>query len=144
MKSLIAKSLLIGLAVVTVGCSATKDEVTKQIEEVNREITSLRASNAVLKDRLDMLESAPKAERVGSDETHDASSDRPNLEVVHLSPEEQPTEAAPVVAAPIDDSPPMVIVGDDKGVEEVDTEASDPKAKQVGYPKAQVPNKRGR
>lgn len=150
MKSLIANTLFIGIALATVGCTATKDEMTKQIDEVKREITTLRAANATLKDRIDMLEAAPKAVKTVSEDGSEevGAGDRPALEVVHLSPEEAPREANTVVAEPIDDSPPIVIRGDDQGVEEVDAEDSEPKAKskprypKIRYPKARQP-KRG-
>lgn len=134
MKSPIAHTLWIALALATVGCSATKDEVTKQLEEVRQEITSLRAANATLKDRLDILEASPAAARVDQVAPSSESSDRPSLEVVHLSPEEQPAPATAVVA-PIDDGPAVDIVGDDKGVEQLDpTAPADPKAKTVKAP----------
>ena len=147
MKSLIVHTLFFGFALATVGCSPTKDVVTKQLDEVKSEMTALRAENAALKDRVDVLEAAPKTERVGADATEDTGSgDRPTLEVVHLTPQAEPSEAATVVAPPMDDSPPMVIVGDDAGVKEVEPTESDPKAKsqKASASKQRHPQKRGR
>lgn len=142
MKTPIAHTLWIAFALATVGCSATKDEVTKQLEEVKQEITSLRAANSTLKDRLDILEASPAAARVDEAAPSTESTDRPSLEVVHLSPEEAPAPPTAVVA-PIDDRPALDIVGDDTGVEQIDpTAPADPKAKSAA--KAYSPKKRGR
>ncbi len=146
MKSSIANILFLGFALGTVGCSPTKDVVTKQLEDVKREMTSLRATQAALTDRLDLLETSPKPVAVATDTESPVSSDRPSLEVVHLSPDEEPSEPPAVVAPPIDDSPPMVIVGDEQGVEQVDTEAAaTPQSKKAKAPfrTARYPRKRG-
>ncbi len=109
---------------------------------MKRELTTLRAEGAVLKDRIDMLDSAPRAERVASEADAEPSVDRPSLEVVHLTPAKEPEAADDtVVAAPIDDSPPMDIVGDEEGVAEVDP--NEPKAKTVAPPKRWRPRKPG-
>jgi hypothetical protein len=154
MKSPFALILRVGLTasvatlcLATTACSATKDELTKQIDEVKREMTTLRAENAALKDRLDLLETEPKTESVAASEPKSqASGDRPKLEVVHLTPEEPPESPPPVIVAPPDDGPPMDIVGDAKGVKEVDPEAAEPKAKVTKWrpAKQRRPQKRGK
>ncbi len=132
-----------GLALCSFGCASSKDEVAKQLEEIKREMTTLRASNAALKDRLDMIESTPSAAHVDGKRPGEATGDRPFLEVVHLAPLEEAEADTPVLVAPAnDDEPAMDIVGDGTGVKEVEPGAKlDPKGKPHNIP---VAKKRGR
>jgi hypothetical protein len=120
------------LTLTTLGCSASKDEIAKQLEEMKQEVTAIRASNSALRDRLDALEEMPSSTSVGREAAAEEGNDRPSLEVVHLTPEED-LEPAATVVAPIDNRPAVDIVGDKNGVNQLDaTDASDPKAKTGG------------
>jgi hypothetical protein len=139
MKARLYPMLLLVLAPLAAGCATGKDETAKQLDELKKEVVALRASYAGLRDQLDSMgESAVAAEEKGGDaDAEEQPGDRPSLEVVHLSPEEEPGAAPPpVAAAPVDEGPPIVIRGDESGVEQVDADAEDAKPgnKHVGKP----------
>lgn len=137
--------VLLFLAVGVAGCAGGKDETAKQLDELRKEVVALRASYAGLRDQLDSMAETgetPSRSEEGGDASTEQPADRPSLEVVHLSPEEEPGAAPPPPPAPVDDSPPIVIRGDESGVEEVEPGAGEakPKAPRPGY--KQVPKGR--
>ena len=131
-----AIALLIGLGLSSLaGCSATKDEISKELDHLKAEVTEIRAANAALKDRLDAMDRPSSTAKVSdSDDGDDVTGDRPQLEVVHLSPDSSPEGEAEVetepVAVPVDNRPAVDIVGDRHGVKQL-PEVVAPKAKTV-------------
>ena|SRR5688572_5894411 len=130
---------LFTIAAVALACSAcasNKDELTKQLDDVRREVVALRATSSALQDRLDVLEAGATT---AAEEEKPVANDRPSLEVVHLSPaEEAPAEEPiPVAPPPVDDGPPVVLKGDENGVETVEepAPATKPKNPWAGIPK---------
>ena len=139
MKSLFTTA---ALALACSACAGNKDELTKQLDDVRREVVALRATSSALQDRLDVLESGATT---AAEEEKPVANDRPSLEVVHLSPsdlasaDEAPAEEPiPVAPPPVDDSPPVVLKGDENGVETVEEApkaATKPKNPWAGIPK---------
>lgn len=81
------------------GCGGERDAMTKQIDELRAEVSRLRASQAALSERLDAVDiqrgtfarEAPAAQQDAAPApaiTRPADRDRPELDVVHLSPSE--------------------------------------------------------
>lgn len=98
------------LTVVGLGCSAEKDELTKELDRLRTEVASLRSQTSALSERLGSVEGAgraPSAKRPAGTAASDRpaaaqpaqESDRPALAVVKLGPtgeaEAVTTEPAP-------------------------------------------------
>lgn len=97
--SALALALAGAFAFGSAGCGAS--DLSKQVDTLKTEITSLRASNAALAERVDALEiqaggltrpgSAPAAGGAGSTGGAGPSDGTPDLRVVKLTPSEQPS-----------------------------------------------------
>ena len=74
------------------GCAASHDTTEKELSEVRAEVSRLRATQAALTERLEALEvvrgeAAKRGSQVGTDTSaRPEGADRPDLEVVRLSP----------------------------------------------------------
>jgi hypothetical protein len=130
--SALLRPLTIALALCCAsGCSSQKDEMTKQLESLQKEVNRLRSSNLTIQDRVDALEedspSSP-SDHASDDGDDGGVDDRPVLEVVRLSPQESLAEPPVVVMTPVGDpnAARPAIVGDARGVERQDEET--PKA----------------
>jgi hypothetical protein len=103
------------------GCSSGHDAMQKDLETLRGEVARLRTTTTVLQDRLDAVEErGPAGATSASKES--GPGDRPVLEVVTLTPQDEP--GAPVAAvqeipSPDDGAPRPVIVGDEQGVEQL-------------------------
>lgn len=102
-------------ALLVLGCASGKDELTKQMEQMNAEIRELRAAALTAQDRLDALEERDTAAAAGSGVAAEPGvAGRPNLEVVRLTPtppggeEAEPDEA--VGDPPAEPSGPRPVV----------------------------------
>ncbi len=98
-------------ASVFVGCAGANASAQRQLEEMRREIHEIQSDNDRLNERVTALELASagpsEADQPGED-------DRPELEVVRLSPDEPPDDLGGRMEAPQDppqdpDAPPTVI-----------------------------------
>ena len=106
-------ALLVTAATLGLGCSSNGDEMKRQLDQMGRELTALRANNIALQDRVEALEGAPRAASLGD---HADTTARPALQVVRLAPE---PEYEPEVV--IDDGRPrprVIVHGDDARIEE--------------------------
>jgi len=82
------------------GCAPERDATSARLDDFQREISRLKATNIALSERLDAVESqAPAAqedaslEALGQDAETQATEARPQLDVVRLAPE--PDETPP-------------------------------------------------
>jgi hypothetical protein len=94
----------------------------KDLETLRGEVARMRTTTMVLQDRLDAVEERRSTAAATSSSREGGPGDRPILEVVTLTPQDEP--GAPVAAAqeipsPDDSSPRPAIVGDDRGVEQL-------------------------
>jgi hypothetical protein len=106
---------LVPLAILALsaGCAGERDATEKQLAELHREVARLRAVEASLTERVGMLEvergasgkSAPAADRVGSTgavpPAAGADRDRPELDVVRMSPSEGDGDADTDATRPV-------------------------------------------
>ncbi len=116
------------LAALTSGCAPRSEAISSQLQEVQRELSALRADNLIMKDRLEALEEAepPASAAQASEASSEAAptrspvSDRPRLAVVRLSPETQPGSTDGGASASMAKEPrvPVDIVGDARGVKQ--------------------------
>jgi hypothetical protein len=76
------------------GCASQSDGLRREFGELKHDVVSLRAENAALRERLDALEEQGKATPAPAVQGTAAApkSDRPELKVVRLTPEESPSE----------------------------------------------------
>jgi hypothetical protein len=117
-------SLLIGsvLALSATACASNRNEMTQQLEKLQRDVKKLRASNVALQDRVEGLEEQGSGMGGGEEELVEKR-DRPQLRVVRLTPKpeqpeswsDEPAAAAP--AAKADDGPRVVVRADSEGGE---------------------------
>lgn len=81
------------------GCAARADATQKQIGDLERQVSRLRADVAILTDRLDLAsrarqpEAAPRAASEPAPGAAMVDADKPQLAVVTLAPEEPPPQA---------------------------------------------------
>ena len=115
--NLSAKSLLL-VAFWALGCSADKDATTRRLDELQAEISRLKASQMAVQDRLEAVESRPSGPAPVTEALVD--DDRPDLTVVKVDPAAVESEPVAPEADPNAERPS--IVGDRKGVE-VEAEA---------------------
>lgn len=101
--------LILGLwaGLAAMGCSGADSSAKRQLDDMRREIDSIQADNSRLNDRVTSLElagtgSSPQKKATPRDQ-------RPELEVVRLSPEGSPRGADPPEPRDADDGPPTVI-----------------------------------
>jgi hypothetical protein len=85
--------LITGLALV--GCSNGREELTRELNQLQRELARVRASNSALQDRVEALEQRRERTAEASDEPD--KDDRPALEVVRIEPDSaKPSPEEPV------------------------------------------------
>lgn len=78
---------LVVAAALIAGCGAGHDGTEKQMAELRAELTKLRADSAAMSERLDNLEIAKGSLRSAGAGSPGAPVDRPDLEVVRLTPD---------------------------------------------------------
>jgi hypothetical protein len=119
--SLVSQAVLLA-ALSMLGCGGGHDEVKKQISALEAEIAKLKASEAALADRLERAEIGLRAQKKASEpggpglaatgrgEARQRDGDRPELDVVRLSPAADPDD-------PDADTPrPILRASGDSGV----------------------------
>jgi hypothetical protein len=106
---------VIFLALAGLGCSAEKDATARRLDDLQGEISRLKASNIALHDRVEAVESQQTAATTATDVLVD--DDRPTLAVVRVSPEAAAAEEPEILAPETDEERPS-IVGDRHRVEQ--------------------------
>lgn len=137
-------AVALALGVGSTGCSNGHDAIKKDMDALRAELTRMRTTNMVLQDRVEALEEhAPAAEAASA--KAGSPSDRPVLEVVTLTPQDEPGEpvaALQEIPTVAETGPRPVIVGDGDGVEQL-AEGEEQKAK-PGVPGSRYPKRGGR
>lgn len=107
-------------------CSNGSEQLEKRMGEIKHELTSLKATNLALQDRMEALEERALSAGSGEQaEASDAPSDRPALEIVRVDAAPDPSldgareSASSVAPAPGDDEPPPMIRRNARGEIEV-------------------------
>ena len=82
-----AAPALVLAAALSVGCGGSRDGTEKQIADLRAELTRVRADTAAMSERLDNLEIAKGRLHTAGASAAGSPADRPDLEVVRLTPE---------------------------------------------------------
>jgi hypothetical protein len=120
-----ALALSLVIAAAATGCAPDRDATTRRLDELQTEITRLKASNIALQERLEGVEAlssepaAVRGNRMGMGEGL-LDDDRPELAVVTMTPE--PSNAEPPMPPDSEEERPS-IVGDRHRVEQIRAEA---------------------
>ena len=96
------------------GCAADNELFQRDLDDVGRQVSQLRAENAAMRERLEALEAD---ETVRLERELPPTEERPDLAVVTLGPEEEAPPQA-VTAPPPEEPAKTVIVGRGDRVEE--------------------------
>jgi hypothetical protein len=96
------------------GCSSERDSISRRLDDLQSEITRLKAANIALQDRMEGVEAKP--DEGASPAAGLVDDDRPELAVVTMSPE--PSDAEPAMPPESDEDRPS-IVGDRHRVEQL-------------------------
>jgi TolA-binding protein len=89
-RSIVSWLLAGGAALALAGCASGHDAADKELAELRTTVTKLRAEQTLLSERVEALEGGRRA--AGGPAPGAGSSDRPDLEVVHVDPD--PGDAA--------------------------------------------------
>lgn len=105
---------IVFVAFLGLGCSAEKDATARRLDDLQGEISRLKASNIALQDRVEAVEAQGARSLAATEALVD--DDRPELAVVRVSPEPPAEEE---VAPPETEEDRPSIVGDRHRVEQV-------------------------